>query len=435
MFSNEATGPAQEALAQLRSAVDLLQTLDLTGATDDDVLELLRELETQKRRLPTVEHTAIGEVETRQLAHERACRDTAALLRQLLRLEPTQARARVRAAAALGPRRSLTGQVLPAIHPQTAAACAAGTISQRHAAAITATIDHLPAAIQAELDTTVEGILLGHAHDLDPKLLRVAARDLAAALDQDGILAQHRDRQRHRALTVHQHADGTATLHGRLDAICTELLLTYLDSAARPRPAANGSKDPRSAAQRRHDAVNDAFHTLLRSGVLPDCGGVVASIMLTMTEQQLSSHHGTVTTGHGARITVPEALTLLGDAQLTPITLTKTKKITAYGDTHRIFTQNQRLAMTARDGGCSFPACDVPPAWCQAHHVTDYAITRHTRVDDGTLLCGFHHREHPNLGWTCTMLDGIPHWTPPRWLDPHQTPRRNRMHHPALQPA
>ena len=158
---------------------------------------------------------------------------------------------------------------------------------------------------------------------------------------------------------MHQHADGTATLTGRLDAIGTELLLTYLDGAARPRPAADGSKDPRTAAQRRHDAVKDAFHALLRSGVLPDCGGVVASIMLTMTEQQLSSRRGTVTTGHGARITVPEAMSLLGDAQLTPIVLGNTRNIEAYGDTHRIFTQNQRLAMTARDRGCSFPAGKV----------------------------------------------------------------------------
>jgi hypothetical protein len=435
MFPNEVATSPRDAAAQLRSAVDLLQALNLTSSTDEEVLEFLRELERQKRRLPTVEHAAIAEVESRHLAHERACRDTAALLRQLLRLEPTEARARVRATAALGPRRSLTGEVLPAIYPQTAAACAAGAISERHAAAITQTIDHLPAAIQSELDVTVEGILLSQAGQLDPKLLRVAARDLGAALDQDGILAQEHDRQRRRGLTVHQHADGSATLAGHLDAICAELLLTYLDTAARPRPAADGSKDPRTAAQRRHDAVKDAFHALLRSGVLPDCGGVAATIMLTMTDEQLSSGRGTVTTGHGAHLTVPEALTLLGDAQLTPIVFGKTKNIEAYGDTHRIFTQNQRLAMIARDGGCSFPGCDVPPAWCQAHHVTDFKITRHTRVDDGTLLCGYHHREHPNLGWQCSMLEGIPHWTPPRWIDPKQTPRRNRMHHPALELA
>jgi hypothetical protein len=26
------------------------------------------------------------------------------------------------------------------------------------------------------------------------------------------------------------------------------------------------------------------------------------------------------------------------------------------------------------------------------------------------------------------MINGTPHWTPPAWLDPTQTPRRNRTH-------
>ncbi|MCU1659722.1 MAG: hypothetical protein JWO57_4378, partial [Pseudonocardiales bacterium] len=56
----------------------------------------------------------------------------------------------------------------------------------------------------------------------------------------------------------------------------------------------------------------------------------------------------------------------------------------------------------------------------------------HTRVDDATLLCGTHHRDHPKLGWTCTMTNGTPHWTPPHWIDPQQIPQRNRMHHPTL---
>ena len=46
--------------------------------------------------------------------------------------------------------------------------------------------------------------------------------------------------------------------------------------------------------------------------------------------------------------------------------------------------------MIARDLGCSFPGCTAPPAWCQAHHITDFSLTRRTSVDDGTLLCGFH---------------------------------------------
>jgi hypothetical protein len=61
-------------------------------------------------------------------------------------------------------------------------------------------------------------------------------------------------------------------------------------------------------------------------------------------------------------------------------------------------------------------------------HITDYAISKRTSVDDGTLLCGYHHREHPNLDWTGHMLNGTPHWTPPAWIDPDQTPRPNRVH-------
>ncbi len=201
-----------------------------------------------------------------------------------------------------------------------------------------------------------------------------------------------------------------------------------LDSVAKPAASEDGTRDPRTPGQRRHDGLQDALLALLRSGELPACNGVAATIVLTMTDQQAETKTGLVTTGHGALISVEQALTLAGDARVIPVALTKTREITAYGDTHRIFTEGQRLAMIARDQGCSFPGCSVGPAWCQAHHITDYSITRRTSVDDGTLLCGYHHREHPNLGWTCTMTNGTPHWTPPPWIDPTQTPRRNRTH-------
>jgi hypothetical protein len=86
--------------------------------------------------------------------------------------------------------------------------------------------------------------------------------------------------------------------------------------------------------------------------------------------------------------------------------------------------------MIARDLGCSFPGCDAPPFWCEAHHAPDHLISGRTSVDEGTLVCGFHHREHARLGWACVMVDGVPHWTPPAWLDPQRRPLRNWMHNP-----
>lgn len=188
---------------------------------------------------------------------------------------------------------------------------------------------------------------------------------------------------------------------------------------------------PEEDRQLGNDALQDALLALIRAEQLPACGGVAATILLTMTSDQLATRSGLVATGHGATIALTQALELAGDAQLVPVVLDSLKAITAYGDTQRIFTRQQRHAMAARDHGCSFPDCDVPPAWCEAHHITDFALTRRTRVDDGSLLCGYHHREHERLGWHCEMINGLPHWIPPAWIDPARTPRRNHLHDPA----
>jgi hypothetical protein len=102
------------------------------------------------------------------------------------------------------------------------------------------------------------------------------------------------------------------------------------------------------------------------------------------------------------------------------------------GRARRTATAGQRLALAARDGGCSFPACDRPPDWCESHHVTPWTDGGPTDVNNLTLVCGFHHREHAKRGWAVYMVDGLPEWIPPRWIDPQQTPRRNITHHPPL---
>ena len=124
------------AVKQLADAVDTLLAVDLTSASRDELLDLARGLETQRRRLPVADHTLIGELDARAVAGELACASTAALLMQLLRITPGEAKARVRAAADLGARRTLTGDLLPPVLPAVAAAQAEGAISDRHAAVI-----------------------------------------------------------------------------------------------------------------------------------------------------------------------------------------------------------------------------------------------------------------------------------------------------------
>jgi len=231
-------------------------------------------------------------------------------------------------------------------------------------------------------------LLLDKAQDFDPTVLAQLAHRISDTLNPDGTGDTERDRARRRELRISRRPDGSSYLQGELTAICTEALLTVLDTLAKPKPETDGAKDPRTAGQRNHDAVQDAMLMLLRTNLLPECNGVAATIVVTMTEEQFHTHAGTVRSGHGAQISVEQARTLFGDSRIMPVVLGKTRQITEYGSTHRIFTQGQRLAMIARDLGCSFPGCTAPPAWCQAHHITDFSLTRRTSVDDGTLLCG-----------------------------------------------
>ena len=150
--------------------------------------------------------------------------------------------------------------------------------------------------------------------------------------------------------------------------------------------------------------------------------------MLTATVDDYANGTGIVQTSHGYAIP-----TAVADRWLDPkakailVLLSTTKKIAAYSDQQRLFTEQQRLAMFARDKGCSYPGCDAPLSWTQAHHVTDYAITRKSCVDDGTLVCTANHALFEQMGWQSIMIDELPHWVPPAWIDPKQKPRRNRM--------
>ncbi len=163
----------------------------------------------------------------------------------------------------------------------------------------------------------------------------------------------------------------------------------------------------------------------MRTGDLPDAGGVTTTVVLTMTEEQFTRGEGFARTGHGAQVPVTEALRWSGgDTRVMAVVFNSLKAVIAYSTCHRFFTENERLVMNARDGGCVFPSCAAPPGWCQANHVTEWQHSRRTSVDDGVLLCGYHHREFENLGWRLVMTDGRPIWTPPIWVDPQQKPIR-----------
>lgn len=72
----------------------------------------------------------------------------------------------------------------------------------------------------------------------------------------------------------------------------------------------------------------------------------------------------------------------------------------AVGRTARTATPAQRKALAARDKGCVIPGCQVPAESCQVHHVTDWAASGTTDIENLVILCWSHHRQVDLNMWT-----------------------------------
>jgi hypothetical protein len=419
---------AAHAAGMLGTAIDALAALDLTALSRDELVGLTRAVETQRRRLPVVDHRLVAELDSRGVAFELGCASTAALLRTALRLAPADAKARVTAAADLGPRRAMSGEALPPLFTRVAAAQAEGVISTQHAKVIVDAIDELPAQVQAEHGAGIEERLVADARAFDPAQLCRLARRIVAIIDPDGTLADDRHHERRRDATLSHNRDGSGELRAHLTPTALAVWEAVLDPLAAPQPNDETGRDGRTPAQRRHDALLDAGRRLLRSGELPACGGIPATVIVTMTLDELEARSGFATTSHGGLLSVPDALALAAEAEVIPVVLSDSGGVLSHGRARRTASAAQRLALVARDGGCTFPGCDRPPEWTQAHHVVHWADGGATDLENLTLLCGFHHRAFDRCGWAVTMIDSIPNWIPPPWIDPDRTPRRNTMH-------
>jgi HNH endonuclease len=69
------------------------------------------------------------------------------------------------------------------------------------------------------------------------------------------------------------------------------------------------------------------------------------------------------------------------------------------GRATRVVTAAQRAALAVRDGGCVFPGCDRPLAWCDAHHLRHWLHGGPTDLANLALLCRAHHRAVHEGGW------------------------------------
>ena len=440
MFST----PVADALRAFRDAVQALGALDGDALPVAELLGVVEEVETGGRRVRALACDLAAAVERR--GSEELCGPAYRAIADVARLSPAEARRRLRDAAQLSPRTTLTGQCLPPQLPATAKAWAAGGLDVEHLRVIQRFLRELPVDTHPGETARAEVFLAEKAAELRPDQLQVVADRLSITINPDGRFTDE-DRARRRGFTWcgRQRPDGmtegrlTATpeLRATIDALLAKFAAPGRCNPADQTPTVNGDptqdvidRDLRSVAQRQHDALGALLRSQLGSPAVGQHNGLPVTVIATATVEQLSSATGHAVTGGGSLLPMRDLIRMASHAfHYLCIYEKHTRRPLYLGRTKRIASADQRIVLHALERGCTRPGCSVPGYLTEVHHTKEWADGGLTDVTELTLGCKPDHRLIKPGGWrTRKRSDGVTEWIPP----PHLPLRggTNDYHHP-----
>jgi Domain of unknown function (DUF222) len=425
-----------------------LAALCFTALTAPEVLAIQQRLEAGYRRQPAVDHQLIHQLTTQGTPTQFGANSWPRVLSEALRISDGEAKRRLKQAHLLGPRTAVTGETLPPVLPNVAAAQQRGEIGPEHVRIIERFFDDLPGHVDYQTRDLAEADLARIATGLGPTQFRQAAERLALLLNQDGELPEDAERARRRYLTIDkQGVDGMSRIHGlldpearaTLDAVFAKLAAPGMCNPADAAPCVDGEPseeavhgDARSPGQRHHDALTAMGRAVLASGQLGQHNGLPATIIVSTTLQDLQSAAGVAVTAGGTLLPMRDVIRLASQSHHYLVIYDKHTREPLYcGRAKRFATPGQRIVLHALDRGCTKPGCTTPGYWCQVHHVEGWdADDGDTNINKLTLACGPDNRSVEEQGWTTRKRkDGRTEWIPPQHLDTGQS-RVNDYHQP-----
>jgi len=432
-------GMAEASVLDTATAVvtDACLAIRALGATafwklqDTELLSLATCFEQTARLMYAAQVHLAGELDTRGTAERFGATSTAALLRNTVTISTADARARVRAARNVLPQDHTTRpEEAPPTLPLLRAALDAGLIGPEQTRTIVTTMTGLPGKVDAETRQLCQKLLVENGIITEPEPFAKFARLVALTCDPDGKLDDRDPAEKvELTLAARNPATGLTKLTGKLDDLGVELLSQAIDGLSKPRAAADGTPDRRSAATRRGQALEEVLRRYLDLGDAPNQGGERPHVTLTMSFEDLKNSVGAATLEHGGPISAAQARALACDASIVPVVMGSTSQVLDVGAASRSLPAAVRRAITLRDRGCSWPGCDRPAGWCDGHHVVHWVNDGPSSYDNACLLCPRHHAEIHRGHWQIRFApDGIPEFIPPPWVDPLRKPRRNTWH-------
>ncbi len=405
--------------------------------SDAEVETALADLEAAEARLVARRAELVHEADRRSMKDRTRSLSTERWLQDRFRLSARDARARLTQADLL--------------HDQPAAhtALTKSQVTPEQATVIATTLTQLDTLDRLDPQQRQEAaeLLVHQAAALDPRRLATAgqhlvehltrtpsvddpadaeqvARELAAA----EAAAQRADTN---SLIVKRRPDGSIAYRGTIRPVDVPILTAWLKAADVPHPGSDGFEDDRPRDQRRGDHLVPTLRDALTNGTdKPLASKVHVHVNVTTTLDALRNGlTGTGLLDTGGTLSAAELRRLACTAGITPVVLGGPSEVLDLGRTRRAFSLAQVRALTVRDRGCTAPGCDRPSAGCDAHHQTEWNHHGPTDLDNGALLCAYHHQQVHRQHWRVALApNGYPQLIPPASIDPEQRPRQHHRY-------
>lgn len=381
-------------LQRLGAVLGDLQELAVGALADADVERLLAATTAASSRVVAVQCRTAAEADRRRLGDATGAKHTSDWWSQRSRLTRAEASRLV----ALG--RALQRDA----HAAVAGALANGDVRVEQAQVIVQAVDALPARVDAETRCRAEEALLGFAskHDarelrqIGKRILDVVAPEVGESHEQSTLEAEEARAVAGVELTLSD--DGNGRCHGRfvvpshVGAMLKRHLLALANPARHTEAELRDASGDLKPLRRRLGEALIEYVERYPVSATPHTAGVNATVVVTMTLEQLLAEHATALLDDGARMSAGQARRLACEAGVIPAVLGSDSQPLDLGRAARLFTKAQRVALGLRDGGCTAQGCETSASGCHAHHDDPWSRRGLTDLVNGRLLCPRHHR-------------------------------------------
>ena len=245
------------------------------------------------------------------------------------------------------------------------------------------------------VDTVWHGLMtLGERHDA--RTVRQLREQLLAAHGVDDAFQDTEDKARPAtSLTPGKEiAPGLYEYLLRVTRDGRAMLEAAIGPLSAPTPGPDGEPDDRPAEQRRAEALIAVIGRALTAGD-STWSATKAQVFVTISLEDLQRRAGAGSLlgglSTGDLVTADTVRRWACDATIIPAVLNSCGEVVDLGRAERLFTPAQIKRLWLRDRHCTYPGCDAPASWTDAHHLIHWVDGGPSDLSNAALLCQRHH--------------------------------------------